>query len=139
MKIASEKWPAFIAITIAAIISGCATQARDLLRDHTVRVEKVSSRAVTIMSVGVAQEGTAILVGGDLRLRYWNPFQKQINVEIVSPDGIILEKEVVEYERIMSRTSRFAMFDATLKIVPPPGSTIRVISEDLQSGAKMGN
>lgn len=121
------KWGRRLAILAALFITGCAATGKDLVRDNTVQIEKVSSRWATVRSVNVVQED------GEVRLRgevvRWpvgrGPIPGHIDLEVIGPDGEIVEEAVVKYHR-RSVKSRHATFYTPLKTVPPPESIIRV-------------
>lgn len=122
-----------LSILIIALVSGCATVGKDLVRDNTVKIEKVSSRWAKVQFVRVVQEGDTVALRGEVRR--WptgrGPIPGHIDLEVIGPDGGVLEQATLNYQR-RSVKSRYAGFHGTLDTIPPTGSTIRVI-HDLRS------
>jgi hypothetical protein len=56
------------------------------------------------------------------------PCPGHIDLEVIDPDGDVLEKCIIDYDR-PSPESRYANFHAVLKTTPPLGSTIRVVHD----------
>ena len=109
------------------IITGCATMGKDLVRNGSVNIEKVSSRKATIVFVSVIQEGDQAVLRGEVRSRGFGrgPIPGHIDLEVIGTDGSVLEKSKIDYHQLSSK-STYAKFHATLKAMPPPGSIIRV-------------
>lgn len=116
-----------IIIATAITSTGCATTGKDLVRDGVVDVERESSRYALVTLVSAMQEGPDLLVRGEVRRRYGgrSPIPGHIDVQIVGPDGEMLEDASVGYHRHSAKW-RSASFYVRLESVPPRGSTIRV-------------
>lgn len=125
----NEKWGRRLAILVALFITGCATTGKDLVRDNTVQIEKVSSRWATVRSVNVVQEDGEVRMRGEVVRRPVGrgPIPGHIDLEVIGPDGITLEERMIDYHR-GSVKSRYAKFHTVLKAAPP-GSTIRVMHD----------
>jgi hypothetical protein len=121
-KVAMILFPA-----IFGILAGCATQARDLVGNDTVELEKVSSALGTIDSVTVIQEGEEVKLHGEVKRRpYGRGFiPGHIVLDVTDPEGQVLERCVIDY--YPGPKSTYANFHAVLKAPLPAGSTIRVI------------
>ncbi|MEZ5542941.1 MAG: hypothetical protein R3F42_13010 [Pseudomonadota bacterium] len=121
------KWGRRLAILATLFITGCATTGRDLVRDNTVQIEKVSSRWATVRSVNVVQEDGEVTLRGEV-VR-WPPVRGSIpghiDLQVIGPDGEIVKEAVIEYHR-RSVKARYATFHTTLKPATAAGSTIRV-------------
>lgn len=123
---------ATIAILVTdSLTTGCATTGRDLVRDNTVKVEKISSEWGVVTFVSVVQERDEVALRGEVRRR---PIGRgsipgHIDVEVLDSSGATLEQMSTDYRRL-SIKSRYAKFDAKLGTIPPSGSTIRVIHHD---------
>jgi len=118
----------FAILTTITLTAGCATTGRDLVRDNTVKIEKVSSSRATVSFVSVLQEGNDVTLRGEVRRRPVvgrGSIPGHIDLEVIGPHGGILEETIVGYHR-RSVKSRRASFRATLQTAPPLGSTIRV-------------
>ncbi|MBZ0071908.1 MAG: hypothetical protein K8I04_09320 [Gammaproteobacteria bacterium] len=116
-----------VALITFSILTGCATMGSDLIRDHTVKIEKVSSARGTIGFVSVIQEGDEVTLRGEVRRRPVGrgPIPGHIDVEVLDPSGTTLEQMNTSYRR-HSIKSRYAKFYTKLGKIPPSGSTIRV-------------
>ncbi len=121
------KWIRSLPILTTILVAGCAMTGRDLVRDNTVQIEKVSSGWATVRFVSVIQEDDEIELRGEVtrRLVGRGPIPGHIDFEVIGPDGIALEKAVIDYHR-RSVKSRYSKFHTTLSAAPPVGSTIRV-------------
>ncbi|MEW5756460.1 MAG: hypothetical protein AB1810_09150 [Pseudomonadota bacterium] len=127
-----------LSILTIALLAGCASAGKDLVRDGTIEVEKVSSRQATITLVQVIQEGEEVLIRGQVQRRPIGrgPIPGHIDVELIEPGGGVLEKIHVGYHR-RSAKSRYAEFHGTLKTTPPAGSTLKVIHDVRSHAAPM--
>jgi len=114
-------------VTTFGILVGCVTTGSNLVHNGTVKIEKVSSAWGTIGFVNVIQEGEEVRLRGQVRRRPSGrgPIPGHIDLEVIGPEGNVLEKLVIDYDR-PSPKSRYANFHAVLTATPPPGSTIRV-------------
>lgn len=123
----NAKWGCRLAILITFLIAGCATTGKDLVRDNTVQIEKVSSRWATVRFVNVVQEDGEVTLRGEVVHRPVGrgPIPGHIDLEVIGPDGEIVEEAVIEYHR-RSVKSRYATFHTTLKSAPAVGSKIRM-------------
>jgi len=115
-------------LTTLTLTAGCATVGKDLVRDNTVKIETVSSKWATISSVSVIQEGDKVMLRGKVRrpLAGRGHIPGHIDLKVIGADGSVLEESSIVYHR-RSLKSKSAIFHTTLKVTPPPGSTIRVI------------
>ncbi|MGB7934588.1 MAG: hypothetical protein WCH04_20645 [Gammaproteobacteria bacterium] len=113
-------------LTAFGILAGCATVGKDLVRTDTVKIEKVSSAHGTVGPVSVIQERNEVTLRGEVRRRPFGPgpIPGHVELEVISPEGDVLQKCVIVYYR-PSPESIYANFHAVLKVMPP-GSTIRV-------------
>lgn len=127
MNIYIKTLAAIAILTNLTVTAGCATAGRNLVRDNTVKIEKVSSKQATITSVNVIQEGDQVMLRGEVRRRLVSRghIPGHIDLEVIGADGSVLEESVIDYHR-RSVKSRYAIFHDTLRVTPPPGSTIRV-------------
>jgi hypothetical protein len=118
---------AIIAILTTFGVLACVTMDRDLVRNGTVKIEKVSSAWGTVGFVSVTQEAEEVWLRGQVRRRPSGrgPIPGHIDLEVIDPEGNVLEKLGIDYDR-PSPKSRYANFHAVLTATPPPGSTIRV-------------
>jgi len=125
----NAKWGCCLAILVTFFIAGCATTGRDLVRDNTVQIEKVSSRWATVRFVNVIQEDGEVRLRGELVRRPVGrgPIPGHIDLKVIDPDGATLEESIINYHR-RSVKSRYAKFYTVLKAAPP-GSTIRVMHD----------
>lgn len=126
------KMLATIAILITfSVTTGCAMTGKDLVRNNTVKVEKLSSKWGVVTYVSVVQEGDEVALRGEVRRRPigQGSIPGHIDIEILDSSGSTLKQMSIDYGRL-SRKSRYAKFDAKLGIIPPSGSTIRVIHHD---------
>lgn len=121
------EWGRRLAILITLFIAGCAATGRDLVRDNTVQIEKVSSRWATVRFVNVIQDDSEVTLRGEVVRRPVGrgPIPGHIDLEVIGPDGEIVKESVIEYHR-RSVKARQATFYTTLKPAPAAGSTIRV-------------
>ena len=112
------------------ILAGCATTGKDLVSSNTVKIEKVSSAWGTIGFVTVRQKEEEVTIRGKVNRRPSGrgPIPGHIDLEIIDPEGVILEESVIDYDR-PSPKSRHADFNAVLNAAPPQGSTIRLIHD----------
>lgn len=122
-----------LSLLTAVLLAGCAGAGKDLVRDNTVKIEKVSSRWAKVQFVRVVKEGDTVALRG--QVRRWptgrGPIPGHIDLEVIGPEGGVLEQATLNYHR-SSVKSRYAEFHGTLDTIPPTGSTIRVI-HDLRS------
>lgn len=121
-----------IFVTIAtlatfALAAGCAMTGKDLARDNTVKVEKIPSQWAALRVVNVVYDGDNVELRGEVTRRPIGrgPIPGHIDLEVIGPDGVILEESIIEYHR-RNRNSRYAKFHTTLITALPPGSVIRV-------------
>jgi hypothetical protein len=59
------KWIRSLPILTTILVAGCAMTGRDLVRDNTVQIEKVSSGWATVRFVSVIQEDGEIELRGE--------------------------------------------------------------------------
>ena len=122
-----------LSLLTAVLLAGCTGGGKNLVRDGVVEIETVPSRQAAITSLRVAQNGPNMMLRGRVQRRPigWGRIPGHIDVELVGPDGSVLEKTRAGY-RQRSIKSRYAEFHGRLDTTPPAGSTIRVI-HDLRS------
>ena len=126
MNRSSITLPTIALLTTFGLIAGCATKGKDLVGSKTVKIEKVSSVWGTLGFVTVIQDGDAVTLRGEVkRPSGRGPIPGHIDLEVIAPQGDLLEKCMIDYDR-PSPKSRNANFNAVLRVTPPPGSTIRV-------------
>lgn len=122
-----SRWKWIYCVLIASLMTGCAAYGKDLVDNNTVKVEKVSSRWAKVTRVMVNQDDAGIVVRGEVQR--WPPMRGPIpghlNLEIIGPDGQMLEENTVGYHR-RSYKSRYATFSTKIGTPLPAGSTIRV-------------
>lgn len=124
----NTKWVCSLLTMLAVVLAaGCASAGKDLVRDGAIEVEKVASSQATITSVRVIQEGEEMLIRGQVQRRPIGrgPIPGHIDLEVIGPDGGVLELATLDHHRRSVR-SRYAEFHGTLTTTPPAGSTIRV-------------
>ena len=116
-----------VLLTIFGIPAGCATMGNDLVANDAVKIEKVGSARGTIGPVRAIQEGEEVALSGEVRRRPFGrgPIPGFIDLEVLNPQGDVLEQCVIDYDR-PSPNARYANFHAVLEVAPPTGSTIRV-------------
>lgn len=120
-------------LTAFALAAGCVTPGRDLVRDNTVKIEKVSSKSANVQFLRVVQEGDRVALWGEVRHRPigWGRIPGHIDLEVIGPDGGVLDRMTLGYHR-RSVKSRYAEFHGELKTMPPAGSTLKV-AHDLRA------
>lgn len=123
----NAKWGRRPSVLITLFIAGCAATGKDLVRDNTVQIEKVSSTWAAVRFVNVVQEDGEVTLRGEVVRRPVGrgPIPGHIDLEVIGSDGDVLEEAVIGYHR-RSVKSRYATFHATLNATPPRGSTVRV-------------
>ena len=126
MNVPHKIWAMMATLAIFVLLSGCASTGKDLVRDNTVKLEKIASQRAAWRLVRVVQDGDNIELRGEVTRRPVGrgPIPGHIDLEVIGPDGITREKAVIDYHR-RSVKSRYAKFHTRLGAVPP-GSTVRV-------------
>lgn len=115
-------------ISMVAMTTGCATMSRDLVRENTLNIEKVSSKIGTVTDVHIVQDESQVRIYGELTHSTLGrgTIPGHVDLEVIGPDGDVLEQTTIEYHR-RSMKSKISTFHSTLQTMPPVGSTIRVI------------
>jgi len=130
MKMCNKIIVTIATLAIFILAAGCATTGKDLVRENTVKLEKISSQWAALRAVNVVQDGDKIELRGEVTRRPIGrgPIPGHIDYEVIGPDGVTLEESMIDYHR-RSGKSRYAKFHATLKTALPQGSIIRVVHD----------
>jgi hypothetical protein len=111
-----------------SMLSGCTTMGRDLVRDNTVKIEKISSSHGTVSLLRVMRKGEEVTLCGEVRHRSnlgHGPIPGHIDIEVLDPSGEALERKSAA-SHMYSVRSRFAKCCVVLDNIPPSRSTVRV-------------
>lgn len=112
------------------LLPGCASMNWDT-DDHRVSVERISSEYVKIVHVHIYKEAEGIVVSGELRSKLMKRSipPGHVVIEVVSPDGTSIEQARTHVHRIgkASKATQQYSFSKPLSVVPPEGSTVRVM------------
>jgi len=119
---------AAVALTTIILVAGCATTGRDLVRDNTVQIEKVSSKWGLVTAVSVIREGVDVTLRGEVRRRPAGrgPIPGHVDVEFLDSEGVTRKRMNIDYRRPGIK-SRYAKYHVRLRSMPPSGSAIRVM------------
>jgi len=129
MKVCTKIFTTITTLVILVLLAGCASTGKDLVRDNTVKIEKVPSQWAALRFINVVQDGDKIELRGEVTRRPIGrgPIPGHIDLKVIGPDGVTLEESMIDYHR-RSVKSRYATFHTALKAAPP-GSTIRVMHD----------
>jgi len=118
---------------VLSLISGIAlSKERDLVKDNTVKIERVASKYAVVTNVNVRQIDSVLSVYGTIKKRPTfgrGPVPGHIDTEVIEPNGRTVSKKNVRYIR-NSTVSRLSKFNFNLDIEVAPGSTLRVVHHD---------
>jgi len=123
-----------VAIIAIVLLSNCASDRMNLLKDNTVRIDKVSLGRTYIGNVYACQDGDTLQISGKFIQRgadYVKFPKGHADIAILGQDGKIIKQTSVvtfpEYrKKKRGRGLKKAKFSARIKAVPPSGSVIRV-------------
>jgi hypothetical protein len=120
----------FLAIFLAADGFGEIT---DLLKNHTVLLEQVSSKSFDVSWVGVYQEGDSIDIRGIVKKRasVGPSLSGHVDLAVLGPNGDLLRRASTSFSPLTvsygtGQGSREGYFSVHLRMVPPQGTVIRV-------------
>ncbi len=115
-----------LSIVMVAVLAGCAT-GKDLVRNGTLKVERIDSNRARLSSVYVRQEGEGIYVRGTLTKRSAgrSPIPGHVHITVFDPEGDVLGDTRTSYERTSGK-ARSARFYVRIPIELSNGSTLRV-------------
>jgi hypothetical protein len=116
-----------VLIAVLVMTPGCASTGTDLVEQGEAKVEYIPSRYAHIHRVSVYQEEKTLLISGELHGRFHRKdfVPGHVDIEVISPDGDILQKGSTRYHRIgRTKSLKFSIqFPDTI----PQGSRIRVV------------
>ena len=119
-------------LLIPIFVVGCLAASVDLVDNHTVSLERVSTKYFYISWAKVYEQEDEIEVRGQIRRRYrgrgGNGGHGHIDVAVLAGDGTVLEEvSALYYPRDIPRKSvPTAFFTAHLSKLPAAGSTVRL-------------
>ena len=128
-----------VAITAIVLLSNCASSRINLLKNNTLRIDKISSKKTHVGNVYAYQDGDTLQISGKFIPRYAHVkfFKGHADVVIIDREGKIINKTSVAtfpkyWGRRRSRGLKEIKFSASIKAIPSFGSVVRVaFHEDL--------
>ncbi len=117
-------------VTATLLLGGCATTTHNPISE-TLTVEQASIPGTQLWRTAVTDNavGNGITVSGELlpRRRLSAPPKGHVDVEIISPEKVILQNRCATYrmERLGRKLRRYS-FHVSMSMVPPKSSVIRV-------------
>lgn len=116
-----------LAGSFVALLVGCAPH-RDLIGAGQLRLEQVPPSDGSLQSVCAHERGEGLAVSGTWRHR---PLHGHVDVTLFSPEGEVLAETRTRLVMPVHRQHRHpTRFYTQLDVVPPPGSTLRVVRHD---------
>jgi hypothetical protein len=123
---------AFTVTVILTAILGCASDRRNLTESGVIHIEQVSSKDRRVLLATAYEEGGHLMVEG--KVRRGGSFigrRGHIDIAVVGPDGEILEQSSAPIlprtmPRRRTRNMLRSHFEASLRDVPPAGSTVLI-------------
>ncbi|MBW1852732.1 MAG: hypothetical protein JRJ15_15185 [Deltaproteobacteria bacterium] len=120
-----------IVVSVSMAVCACASKRVNLLKDGTIKLERVPSRGYYISSVYVNQNGDELVITGRVKRRSRaGSGSGHVDIAVVSADGDVLEQISTLYKPriILTRKmhTRESYFEARLPTIPPMGSKVRV-------------
>ena len=122
-----------VAITVIVLLSNCASNRINLLKNNTVRIDKMSSRSTHVRNVYAYQDGDTLQISGKFIPRYaYIKFLKgHADIAILDREGKLIKKTSVatftKYRRKRRNSGlKEIKFSARIKTIPSAGSVIRV-------------
>ena len=121
-----------ITLTLATLLSGCASMPDNLAANGTMKVERVDSRDAHIEIVQVRAVTFGLKISGRLRKRYHGRgvIPGHLHIKIIDRNGEILAQTTSGYQRRSVKTRR-SSFSTTISMQQGEVSTIEVIHHGL--------
>jgi len=118
-----------IFLMVSSAIVSCASTHEDLIKNETVKIERIPSREYRITRVFAYNENNVLVVTG--RVERWNSTYSgsgHIDIAIVDPEGNITNRISTYYiPRLVCRNpSHGSRFEVRLSNIPSMGSIIRI-------------
>jgi hypothetical protein len=117
----------------AVIICGCATSRVDLVKSGVLTLEKRAAGKVHIAWSNAYEQAGELLITGVL-MRHDHvgmPIKAHVDATILSPDGRTLDtacsKAIYVPRRITGRGQSLKRFNIRFPLVPPQGSSVRLV------------
>ena len=125
-----------LALSLAALLGGCAATGPDLARSGQVRYDLPDSHGPTYSRPRVRTDGEQTVVSGTVRPRSHSGSSRtgHVHVELIDPDGDVLASGRGKLTGGVRpsppiRRAAAAGYRVRLDAVPPPGATVRVTSD----------
>jgi len=135
MKIEKTNILIKLALVVFGIVSvGCASHRVNLAENGKIIVERVPSKNIYVSKAHVYQEENELVITGRVKRSNTSALDGgHVDIAVVSPEGKVLDKVSTSYTpRIIRRKgSHESLFSARLTMIPPVGTTVRLVYHKL--------
>lgn len=100
------------------------------------KINTIESKKATISNVKLLKDDGSYVIKGKVHSKLKNritPIPGHVDISVVGADGKTINTSPVSIHRV-SRKSRYARFELTLKVTPSTGNTIRVAHHNAPLG-----
>ncbi len=114
---------------IVSVLVSCVSNGVNVVRNGTVHVVREHSKHVEVSSAYVYQEGTETIISGNVSLKPSAPhatIHGHVDITISNAEGRIVAQTSTECGYLSCHQKK-AAFEASLPLVLPQGSEIRVV------------
>ena len=119
-------------LTLATLLSGCASMPDNLAANGTLEVEPVDSRDAHIETVRVRAVASGLAISGNLRKKYHGrgAIPGHLHIKVIDHNGELLTQTTSGYQR-RSVKQRRSSFSATIPVQQDEAARIEVIHHGL--------
>lgn len=127
-----------LALAMAWIPAGCATAHSEKAIAETIELQIIPTEAASVSEARVVQKGADLRVSGTVRKYHEFFLPGHVDVVICDSQGTVIARETPRLTGYASKRGgvKEGRFSAEVKLVPPPGSKVRVKFHAPSSGEK---